>query len=146
MANGSIHNVALMSIHPQHAFAILRGEKTVEFRKRSFRRPVEHVLLYATAPVRRLVGYFTIAEVEEASPTAIWDRHGRRGAISRSCFREYYRGTKTAVAIVVDEPIAFDRPRPLTDLLPGGYTPQSFLYLCPGERSVLAEMLVRSCP
>ena len=141
MARKSTECIALISIHPQYAFAILGGEKTVEFRKRVFRRPVQYVLLYATAPVSRLVGFFKIAKIDEASPTAIWDRHGRHGAISRGCFREYYSGTRTAVAIIVETPTAFDRPMPLTEVLPSGYTPQSFAYVDSDKYPVVEQMV-----
>jgi predicted transcriptional regulator len=68
-----------MSIHPQYADAILRGDKTVEFRKRGFSHPVSHVLIYATAPRKLVLGYFVVDAmlaltrnrvILDASPTA----------------------------------------------------------------------------
>lgn len=141
MAEEAVRDVVVISIHPEHAHAILNGEKTVEFRKRGFRRPVSHVLLYATAPTRRLVGCFSISEVDQGAPTAIWAKHGRRGAVPRSLFRDYYRGSRAAVAIVVDKALAFDNPIPLTDLIPSGYTPQSFAYVCLRGRPEVAGMI-----
>ncbi len=44
--------IALMSIHPQYANAIVEGTKRVEFRKRPLARNVTHVIVYATAPVK----------------------------------------------------------------------------------------------
>ena len=48
--------VAVMSIHPRYAEAILSGQKRVEFRKRRLAPDVTTVLVYATQPVGVLVG------------------------------------------------------------------------------------------
>src|SRR5450756_1588152 len=46
---------ALLSIRPQYAAAILRGEKRYEFRRTVFSRHVDVVLVYVPSPVRRVV-------------------------------------------------------------------------------------------
>jgi len=48
----------MLSIHPQHAEAILDGRKTLEIRKTKPTRLNchEYIYLYATAPVRAVVG------------------------------------------------------------------------------------------
>ncbi len=129
MVERADETVALIAIHPQHAEAILAGRKSVEFRKRMFRQPVSHVLLYATAPVKGVVGWFVLDGMDEDSPTAIWRRHGERGAITRSHYRNYYRGSRSAVALKVKRPVALDEPLPLDAVVPGGRPPQSFAYV-----------------
>ncbi|MCB9871490.1 MAG: ASCH domain-containing protein [Planctomycetes bacterium] len=129
MVDRSVRRVALLAIHPEYANAILEGRKTVEFRKRALSASIEHVLLYATAPLREIVGAFRVARIDQGSPTAIWKQHGDCGAVSRRAYRDYYSGSPTAVAIVVASARAFDRPLPL-DAIPGQPTPpQSFQYL-----------------
>jgi len=51
---------AILSIKPQYANAILKKEKTVEFRKKVFKNEVDRVYIYSSSPVKRIVGYFTI--------------------------------------------------------------------------------------
>ena len=59
MARTAHPQVALLSIHPVYAQGIIDGRKTVEFRRRAFGKSVTHVVVYATAPVRKVVGAFT---------------------------------------------------------------------------------------
>ncbi len=122
--------VALLSIHPRFASAILKGTKSVEFRKRSFSRRVGYVVLYATAPVKRVVGCFAVASIERAIPEVIWDRHGADGGITREEFRNYYGDSTAAVAITVRRAVPFEDPIPLACVLGSGKpAPQSFVYL-----------------
>lgn len=58
----------VMSIHPKHAEAILNGTKTVEFRKTRPRKPFGMVIVYATAPVKRIVGQFEVSEIIAEPP------------------------------------------------------------------------------
>ena len=60
MAQAAPGRVALMSIHPRYAHAILEGRKTVEFRKRPLAEDVTHVVIYSTVPDRAVIGYFTV--------------------------------------------------------------------------------------
>jgi len=129
--------IALLPIHPEYAFAILRGEKKVEFRKRPFRRNVDFVAIYATAPVKRIIGVFRIEKIEEGSPSSIWRRFHSIGCISRQAFRRYYSGAKSAVAIQVSEVRELPEPICLSQLDSVSGPPQSFVYLCKRSQQVL---------
>ena len=128
MASRAVPRVALLSIHPQHAAAILDGRKSVEFRKRPIGKPVDLVLLYATSPTRRIVGYFEVADQVTAAPSRIWEIHGTQGAVSRELFRDYYCGSRRAVAVLIARAVSLRTPLSLKDV--GVSTPpQSYLYL-----------------
>ncbi len=60
MASAAIGRVALFSIHPQYAEAILAGTKSVEFRRTPLADDVTHVVVYATAPTKMVVGIFEV--------------------------------------------------------------------------------------
>ena len=65
-------NVTL-SIRPTFCKMIFSGQKVYEYRKRIFtRKDVDKVYVYATKPICRIVGYFTIDEVIEDIKTNIW--------------------------------------------------------------------------
>jgi len=129
MGGAATERVALMSIHPVYAEAIFDGAKTVEFRKRRLAADIKTVIVYATAPVSRVLGTFNIDEIVEDSPTAIWSRYGKHGVIERTAFFSYYEGKETAVAIIVEEATSFDEPLPLNEVEPSSTAPQSFAYL-----------------
>ena len=51
---------ALLSIKPEYAEKILKGEKLVEFRIVAFAQEVSKIFIYATSPVCRIVGEFEV--------------------------------------------------------------------------------------
>lgn len=117
-----------MSIHPRFARAILDGTKTVEFRKRAFARNVATVVMYATAPVQRIVGTFSVRNIDVGAPPDLWDQYGHAGSVSRSEFFDYFSGDEHGVAIQISEKHCLRKPRPLASL--GDVRPpQSYRYL-----------------
>ena len=75
----SDERVALLSVHPLYAAALVDGRKTVEFRKRRLAPDVSRVRVYATAPLQHVIGEFEVAETVEGTPGEIWDRFGSAG-------------------------------------------------------------------
>ena len=47
--------VALMFVHPRFAASLVDGQKTVELRKSRLAPDLRRVLVYATAPVQRVI-------------------------------------------------------------------------------------------
>ena len=122
----------LMSVRPRFVDALLDGRKTVELRRT---RPLVYldqpVAIYATVPVAAVVALATITRVRESSPTAIWEALGPATGIPRREFREYYRGSRSAVAIQLDDVRALDAPVSLETLRSRGpfQPPQTWHFL-----------------
>lgn len=131
MGRGSSERVALMAIHPRFANAIIDGTKRVEFRKRRLASDISTVLIYATAPISRIIGRFTVDEIVEDVPASIWERFGDAGVIERDAFFRYYDEAAAAVAIVVAHAERFDEPLALDELDDQPAVPQSFAYVSP---------------
>jgi predicted transcriptional regulator len=123
--------VALLPIQPRYANAILRGEKRVEFRRRRFGREVEYVVVYASSPIRRIVGYFQVSSISEGCPRAIWEDFNHVGGIGQEDFVRYYKGAERAVAIGIERVCVLRRPLTLDMLGASLKAPQSYLYLTP---------------
>lgn len=121
--------VALMSIRPEFANAILAGEKAVEFRKRPVADDVSFVLIYATLPVGSLLGWCVVTGQSTASPKKLWDQFEGVSGISKDRFFDYYDQRNCGTGIMVSEPVRFNKPIPLTDLGDHLRPPQSFQYL-----------------
>ena len=118
-----------MAIHPRYAERILSGDKRVEFRKVSFANAISHVVMYATDPIRRVVGFFKVLGIEQASPHELWRRHQRHSGIEKNLFFAYYSKRDTGVAIRVGEVVGLKSPKTLAALGDDGVPPQSFRYL-----------------
>lgn len=132
-----------MSIHPEYADAILRGTKRVEFRKRPLAADVTTVVIYATAPLRRVVGTFDIERSVIATPATLWRRFSSVGGIAKAEFFAYYHDTDHAVGLVIRRTTRLKEGVTLADLRPGLPPPQSFLYL-PGSTLRLLTDVDRS--
>lgn len=121
--------VALMSIKPEFAFAILRGEKLVEFRKRPLADDVRFVLIYATLPVQAIVGAFTVIGQEVASPEALWDVFGEIGGIEAADFHDYYQSHSQGIGIKVGTVARTSERLGLEETTGVRVPPQSFQYI-----------------
>jgi len=131
----------MLSIHPQYAEKILDGTKLWEYRKTL---PTTHLLdvtgvvVYATAPVSRIVGEFEtdLTKTRTASPCKLWhETDGERdGGITKEAFDKYFEGHDYGYAIPVllysggSSAVRYDVPRRLADF---GLKkpPQGFAYL-----------------
>jgi predicted transcriptional regulator len=120
-----------MSIHPRYAGLILSGRKRVEFRRTRFRASVSHVLIYETAPVQRVTGFFEVAAVIEAAPQAIWQRFAPVAGIDHAAFSSYFAGRRIATAIEVGRVVSLSQHVSLTSFEPKPVVPQSFRYVAP---------------
>jgi len=95
----------LLSIKPEFGDKILDGEKHYEFRKTGFRNPdvVDVIIMYASAPVQKVIGYFTIGEVIESCPETLWERFGAESGLRKERFMNYFGGCSNGYAIEIDE-------------------------------------------
>lgn len=119
----------LLSIHPEHAEAILMGRKMYEFRKVLFKEMVSEVVIYATAPVSKVIGTFKVEEIYSGSPVQVWARAKDVSGVTEELFSAYFSGRQIAHAIKVSKPVRFVRPKPLHCYLKSNIPPQSFCYI-----------------
>ena len=119
----------MLAVQPAFARLILEGRKKVEFRKVRFAREVSHVLMYATAPVMRIVGCFRVRGIDEGPPTKLWERYERVGGIEREAFWRYYARSRFGVAIRVGDVVELGDPVTLRAAGCSAVPPQSFKYV-----------------
>lgn len=119
-----------LPIKPEYAFAIHNREKKVEFRKVKIKRRTEkYCIVYASSPVKKIIGYFEIEKIEENSPAKIWNEYSDRGAISSEAFNAYYKGNSTAVVFKIKKYVPLKEPVDPRDKISSFSIPQSFCYL-----------------
>jgi predicted transcriptional regulator len=88
-----------------------------------------HVLLYATAPVQSVIGWFEVLEVDAGSRTSVWRQHGTVSGLSRSEYRANFSGARRAFAIRVGK-VHRLADQLCLDRIPGvRRPPQSFQYV-----------------
>lgn len=136
--------IALLSIHPCYAIALLSGEKRVEFRRRSLSPETQYVIVYATAPVQKVVGWFEIAEIASDSPERLWARFSDEGQVAKEDFERYYERCDAGAAIRVRKVTALREPVALSDLDEGLTPPQSYRYVSTEMLGALHRMATAS--
>ncbi|MCS1359205.1 ASCH domain-containing protein, partial [Escherichia coli] len=115
---------------PEFAESILNGYKKFEFRKTIFRnKEVRAVIIYATMPVGKVIGEFEIEKVLSSQPDELWNMTKKYAGITRDFFDEYFSERDKGFAIEVKNPLRYDTPIPLNELIPGAVPPQSFRYI-----------------
>lgn len=135
---------ALLAIKPEFAEKILNGEKKYEFRRQSFQDAdqIGLVFLYASSPVKQILGVFTSDRVVEGSPTELWELFGDKSGINeRERFMEYFEGVNTGFAIHVDKTHRFSEaidPRTIFDEYS---SPMSFKYVPEEEEAALLRFV-----
>lgn len=119
----------LLSIRPVFAKEIFKGNKNFEYRRVIFRRPdISTVVVYASAPTRKIIGEFKVAGIHECSPERLWQLTSDASGISEDQYRAYFRGRARAYAIEIGERLLYSIPRAIEEEY-GVRPPQSFMYL-----------------
>ena len=78
----------LISVKPQFAKKIFKGEKTVELRKSAPLKAKKgsYLLIYVTSPVKELWGICKIDNIINDNPKMLWKRIGAKSGISKNDF------------------------------------------------------------
>lgn len=118
----------LLSINPEHVENILQGNKTYEFRKILCKRKVDIIVIYATYPVKLIVGEVEVLDIIEMDKEQLWKLTEKRAGISKDFFDQYYEGRETAVAYKLGKVLKYDIPYSL-DKIGVKMAPQSYMYL-----------------
>ncbi len=127
----------LLSIKPEFAYKIVNGHKKYEFRRVIFKRSKIKgtVYIYASSPVKKIIGTFKIEDVIEDKPEALWARFKEEAGIEKEMFFEYFKEREKGFAIKIKEVKAFDPTDPKT-IKPNFVPPQSFSYIDDSQKTL----------
>lgn len=129
MASESDRTAALISIIPKYVDRILEGIKQIEFRRRGFQKPVKVAVIYASSPLKKIVGFFEIETVEIATPEVLWEKYSDISGIEEVDYKQYFINCTEGYAIQIGKVFRLVDPIALDILCSGLIPPQNFLYL-----------------
>lgn len=93
-----------MSLKPEFAQAFLRGEKTVEFRRRFSRRHVGRVVLfYVSKPVGAFAFKGRIENITRGLKEDLWATYNQLGGIGKDRFDAYFADIEYGYALEIGE-------------------------------------------
>ncbi len=120
----------LLSIKPEFALKIFDGSKGYEYRRIIFKRAeVSIVVVYASDPIKKVIGEFEIGGILHDEPLALWAKTRAWAGITERKFLEYFTNKSKGYAIEVKASKMYDAPLTLVSLMVSS-APQSFRYLC----------------
>lgn len=119
----------LLSIKPKFADMILDGIKRVEYRKALASIANDRILLYATAPIKKVVGEVKVKRAGRGdNKDAVWACYLDCSGITKEEFDEYFKNKKYASWYFLEEPIRYKKPQNIRYF--GVKTPpRNFVYL-----------------
>ena len=118
----------MLPIHPNYAELIVDGKKTVELRRTRISRPVRGLVVYATAPISKIIGYAIIDDIVRLPIGRLFEQYQKEACIDEASFFEYYRNLGEGSAIIIGRGQRIE-PISLGDILKKRTPPQSFCYL-----------------
>ena len=119
----------LLSIKPKYVEQIENGSKLYEFRRVVFKQDIDEIYVYATAPIKQIVGKICIDEIIEDTPKNLWYSFKHSAGIDKKDFFEYFNGKEKGYAIKIKDFVSFDEPIDPYQKNPNFVPPQSYAYL-----------------
>jgi len=119
----------LLSIRPEYINRIFSGQKKYEFRRSIFKnKETTNVFVYASSPVRKVVGEFEIVDILHDDVNVLWERTRFLAGISEEKFFNYFSDKDKGYAIQIGKTQRYQHPLSLEEKY-GLSPPQSFVYL-----------------
>lgn len=118
--------VVFLPIKPKFAFEILKGNKTVEFRKR-FPKNICFVIVYASSPEKKILCYFDVSKITQMTPNEAWSLYSQKGCIKKNDFDSYYESKDFSTVIEIEKVHKLSHPIDINKL--NLKIPQSYCYL-----------------
>lgn len=102
----------IISIKPNYALKIIDGVKTVELRRRF---PVDNikggkVIVYASSPIREIIGYAIIEGVEKLPIAKLWKKYNEEACVEKEFFYTYFEGVEEGYAVSLSHPVKLQIP------------------------------------
>lgn len=120
---------AILSIKPKFADAIFSGQKKYEYRKIFFKKKVDRIYLYASSPVREIVGEICIGDIIADSPSTIWDLTNSASGITKEYFDNYFQDKETGYAMSIISYHKYEKAINPNSIIKNFKAPQSYIYI-----------------
>lgn len=118
----------ILSIHPNHIDKILSGEKRYEYRKR-IPQDINHLIVYATAPTKKVVAIIEVDMVMKDTPQNIWNLTQNESGVSYEFFMNYFNDLSIGYAIKFRKIYKLPNPIEITFIDGVKGAPQSYQYV-----------------
>jgi predicted transcriptional regulator len=118
----------ILSIKPEFANMIFEGDKKFEFRRSIFKnKNVSKVIVYASAPISKVIGEFEIGKILFKDLNTLWEETQEYSGITEDYFFDYFVGKENGFALQVRKAKRYKKELCIKESF-GKVPPQSFAY------------------
>lgn len=118
----------ILPIKPVFAEKILSGEKKYEYRKRLCKKEVNKIYIYATAPIKMIIGEVRVVNKLSMCKEKLWQETQKYAGITKTYYDQYFEYQDCARAYRIGDIRQYKFPVAL-DGIGIEYVPQSFIYV-----------------
>lgn len=99
--------ILFMSIKPKYSHLIFEGSKRFELRRSSVKvARGDIVVVYASSPLKAVVGGFVVKDVIASAPAKLWREHGKSFGVTHGEYKKYFDGVGIGYAIEIDRKVS----------------------------------------
>lgn len=117
----------LLSIKPEFVEKILLGEKKYEYRKKLCKESVEKIYIYATAPIKMVVGEVVITGKKILNKEKLWEETQTQSGITKEFYDKYFLNCEEGSAYCLGQVTKYEKGKSLQEF-GVKVAPQSFVY------------------
>lgn len=117
----------ILSIQSPFVEKILSGKKTFEYRKKIPKDDIKYVLIYETAPIKKIVAIGLVDCILSEKPQNLWNKTFGASGIDKSFFDKYFEKSQTGYAIKFKQVFKLSSPLDLS-AINCKTPPQSYSY------------------
>ena len=118
----------ILPIKPIFADAILCGKKKYEYRKRLCTKEINKIYIYATAPIKMIIGEAEVTDKLIMDKNKLWEKTKMHAGITKKFYDQYFEFQEYACAYEIGMIKRYEDPIALINI---GieYAPQAFVYV-----------------
>lgn len=118
----------VIAINPEYVKKIINGTKKYEYRTRVAKQDVNKLIIYETAPIKKIVAEVEIVEILVMKPNDLWNKTKESSGITKKFFDKYFKNKKIAYAYHLGNVKVYDEPKELIEFGLKS-APQSYVYV-----------------
>ena len=124
----------LLSIHVEYALSIIRGQKTVELRRKFplfTEKDRKKIFIYACSPVSQIIGECDLRTVKKFPIKNLWETVGKQAMVDWILFQKYFKDCDFGFALYLKNPVRYNKNIELKKVFSQGsaHPPQSYRYI-----------------
>ena len=105
----------LLPIKPEYVDRIIDQSKLYEYRKKRCKQKVDKIVIYCTAPVKKIVAEVLVEDLISSSPSQLWGITKQHAGISKSKYMKYFANNDTAFAYKLGKVTKYEKAKTLEE-------------------------------